>query len=585
MNKIFALLLSLSWGITEAMAQDFSFVATVNKNSIALNENVQLTLRVSNASVNGRIILPPMSDFQVAGGPSTRNEFNSINGKMTVSYSETYVLRPIREGSLTIPEITVQTDKGKLASKPLSINVGKANAGPPQAQRQDPQSTGNAGDFWVEIQLNKRKVFVGEPVLASYVFYSAFDPLEYNDVKFPAPSGFWSESIDSENKTELQVINGRRYATQVVKRELLFPQVTGKLEISGFSVDMTVNAGGSFFFRKTGKVSDSATPVSVEVMPFPAGQPAALLGGYDGLRLDIKADRTEVKADEAINLSAVFSGNGNLKLLEALPYDFPPDFEVFEPRVKDNLRVSTSGVSGSRSFEYVLIPRAAGTYTLPALQLSYFDYESKSYKTLTSPELLITVTPGDGSDTGNYTIDNRTDVQLLRQDIRHIRTGEPALLAHNSRFYGSPLFYGAMALPALLFIGVLLRKRNRQREEEDVTGTRKKKAAGVAKKHLAAAASALKTADRNLFYQELSRALQSYLAGKFAITSSDLTRQRIKITVGALDPMLADDVLAVMEQCDQARFSPAADNRHAAEQLERAASCIEKLESLSAKMP
>ncbi|MBL7942073.1 MAG: protein BatD [Flavobacteriales bacterium] len=583
MKHAIAFLFLVLCSLYDAKAQDFSFVATVNKNSIALNENVQLTLRVSNANVTGRIILPAMADWQVVGGPSTRNEFNSINGRMTVSYSEVYALRPSREGKLTIPEITVQTDKGKLATKSILINVGKANAQPPAGGAQPPASATNAGDFWVEIQLNKKQAAIGEPVLASYVFYSAYDPVEYNEVKFPAPDGFWAESLDEETNLQAQVINGRRYVFKVVKRELLFPQVSGKLEIRGFTVDISVSTGGGFFFRKTARVNDSAKPVTIEVSPYPPGQPAGFLGSYSNMKLDVSADRLEVKANEAINLSAVFNGSGNIKLLEALDYEFPPDFEVFEPKVKDNIRITPGNENGSRTFEYVLIPRSAGTFTLPSMQLSYFDYEVNAYKSLSSPEITFQVLPGDGTNDGNYTFDARTDVELLRQDIRHIRLGDPVLLTHGNRFYGSPLFFGSLALPALLFIGLWWRRRSKDEEEKDLSGSMKKRAGAVARKHLAAASAALKNNAPDRYYAELSRALTGYFAGKFSIPAGEISRKTIGEKTKEVDAQLSTELLAVIDQCDAARFSPTQNHAVANDLWQRASACIEKLENLLAK--
>lgn len=579
MKNAFTLLLVLVASLF-VHAQDFRFEASVNKTSISSSENIKLTLSLSNAKASGRMNIPKLTDWQIVSGPSTQNSVNIVNGNMTSTYSEVYVLHPLREGQLQIPEVTVQTDKGKLATKPITISVVKGNAptapsnpnSPPQ-----PQTNSNS-TFFIEVELNKSKVYVGEPVLASYRFYSAEDPRQIEKADYPALEGFWSEDLETEINVEATVINGRRLYTGVVKRQLLFPQISGKLEIKGFEMQMIVATGGSFFFRQNARVSDSAPKVAVEVLPYPAGKPGDLLGTFSPLALSVTTDVTELKANEAINLKATFSGKGNLKLLDKLPFEFPNDFEVFEPKTKDNISISSGGESGSRTFEYILIPRVPGDFEIPGISLNYFDPSSKTYKTLSSELMHFHVEKGSDNTAGNYTYDSRSDVQILNQDIRFIKNAPGEWINRGGIFLGTIPFYGLLSLPVVLFLLVLSFRKRRDDEESDIVGTQRKKAGKTAKKHLTGAANLLSKGDRNGFHQELLSAMNSYLSHKFSIPMSEHSKTKIKEYLsGKWDGSKVNSLISLLEQCEFARFS-GTQNSGSESLLKQAGELIEDLE-------
>jgi len=561
-------------------AQDFSFEATVNKTTVGSNESLKLTFTLTNAKATSKIALPSMgSEWQLTGGPSTQNSVNIVNGQMSSAYSETYYFKPLKLGQLTIGEATVQTDKGKLASNPISVTVVQG-ASSPQTQQPNvpPQPNQKAGgDFFVEVQLNKSKVYVGEPVLATFLFYSIDEPRQIEKADYPKLNGCWSEDIDTPVDVKTTVVNGRRYYTAVVKRQLLFPQVSGKIEVDGFNLQMIVSTGGSFFFRQNARVSDSAPAVNLNVLPYPDGKPGNLVGTFDPLSMNVTADKTELKANEAINLRVTFTGKGNLKLLDELPFEFPSDFEVFDPKTKDNISVSAGGESGSRTFEYILIPRVPGDFEIPSKNISFFDPGSKSYKTLSSPSLQFHVEKGADSG-GNYVYDSRTDVQLLSQDIRFIKSAPEKWNRRGTIFLGTLPFYGLLALPVLMFLVVLGIRRKKDLEESDVKGTQRKKAGRVAKKHLAASSALLAKKELNSFYQELSAGMNKYLSHKLSIPLAELNKARIR---ELLSPYFEEAQLRkwmdVLENVEFARFSGNTGTQPT-ELLHQCSSMIEELE-------
>jgi hypothetical protein len=273
----------------------------------------------------------------------------------------------------------------------------------------------------------------------------------------------------------------------------------------------------------------------------------------------VQADRTEVTANEAIQLHVRFSGKGNLKLLEAPDLKLPVDFETYDPKVTDKITVNASGMGGSREFEYLLIPRHEGDYDLPGIGFTYFDVKSGTYKSLSSPPITFHVSQGEGSSSApNASRPGRSDVQVLDEDIRYIRTGDPQLRPSGSLLFGSAPWIAGMAAPALAFVLFLGWRRRRERALADVAGTRRRMADRVARKHLAEAGKLIDAPDRAPFHSALSKALQGYMADKFQLGLAQLTQPMVRERLATLPDgqALADRYVALVTACDMARFAP-----------------------------
>ena len=277
-------------------------------------------------------------------------------------------------------------------------------------------------------------------------------------------------------------------------------------------------------------------------------------------------------------MEVTISGKGNLKLLGEPQLSWPSDFEVFDPKVKDNIRMNQYGESGSRTFEYVVIPRSAGSFQMDGITFSYFDYKQEKYLTRSTPDFVFDVARGDGEGTQTYTYNSKTDVNILNQDILFLKTGATRLVPPSTHFFGSVGFFGLMSLPWLAFGALVFIRKRKEQERADVVGTRMKNAGKVAKKHLANAEKIAQTGEGREFYSELYRALTQYIGGKYNVPLSEMTGERIKnVLTERTNGTLAQEFSELLTTCEMARFAPivsGAVNQHLAD----AHSIIQKIE-------
>jgi hypothetical protein len=533
---------------SHSIAQEPSFTATVNRNAIAINEYFQYTLTIRNTE--GRIEKPSFEGFQILQGPTTSQSVQIINGKKSIEYSESWLLKPVKTGNITLPAARCRVGNGWLESNNVTIKVSKEGSSSEQA----PQ--GNA-DFMVSVELSKRKVYVGEQIQAVYKIYSKYSDLRFESIDYSAIDGFWTETLEEDNiqwENQMQVINGQQYRVAILKKELLYPQRSGQLSIAPTKIDAL---GKNSFFGRYNKLSASSKPVNVEVTPLPEPKPANFLGTFDQLSCQITEDRNVINQNEAVNLSVVLSGKGNLKMVDELPLPFPADIEVFDPKRNDKISVNASGMSGSRAFEYVLIPRSAGNYSLPALQLSYFNPSSEKYVTIETAPLTITVNRGAGNEANSYTYNSKTDVALLNSDIRYIITDANMIDESRKRFFGTFAYYGTLSLPLLAFIFAFAYQRKKEKRLKDPGAWRMKQADKEAQKRLKVATSLIGQGKTAEFAGELLKAIQGYLTDKFSIPVSEMNQKGIrKHLESKVDNATIDKLLSIASQCEMARFSP-----------------------------
>lgn len=565
-----ALLVSLSGS---AQGNQPTFRASVNRNTLSLGEYFQYTLTMANVE-GGKIERPAFENFQVLQGPSTSQSVQIINGRRSVEYSETWLLKPSKEGALTIPPVKLKTATGWLESNAITINVSKGGGSGTQTPVQ------GSGDFIVSVELSKRKAYVGEQILASYKIYSRFQDLRFESIEYASIDGFWTETIEEEViewEPQLAVINGIQYRVAVLKRELLYPQRSGQLSVGSTRISAL---GKNSFFGRYNQLNAASKPISVEVMPLPEPRPAGFVGTFEQLACVAEADRNELNANEAVNFNVKLSGKGNLKMLDALPFQFPADLEIFDPKRTDKINVSASGMNGSRQFDYVLIPRSAGSYVIPAMQLSYFDPSQEKYLYVGIPEFGFNVGKGQGTGSGNYTYNSKTDVNVLASDLRYIVT-EPALIHASDRsFVRTPVFYGALALPFVLLAWAFAVARRREERSRDPRGWKMRKAGKEAKRKLAVAASLRGHSKTAEFAGELIKVLQGYLSDRFGIPLASMNDRGIRARLeGKLDEKSLGTLLQALRECEFLRYAPAG-SANEADLYEMVSQIIAQLEAV-----
>ncbi|MBK6343005.1 MAG: protein BatD [Flavobacteriales bacterium] len=536
-----------------ALAQEITFTAQVDRNQIAAGEHVKLTITLTNAQE--RFEAPDLGGLVIVQGPFESSSYNFINGRSSSNVSRTWVLTATRPGRYVIGPAKSRVGKGMVETDPITIEVTKGSAAPQepavaQGQHRDP-------NLFIALSLSKSKAYVGEQVVATYQLYNRYSGLEAPQMDPPKLNGFWSEELDTQGaRWEERMVNGLGYRVITIKQQLLIPQRAGTLRIDPMGLTCIV---GRSFFNPGRTIDVKSNAVELTALPLPANAPAGFNGAVGELELAVKADRTEVSVDDAIEVEVRLSGRANLKLIEAPKLQFPSDFEVYEPRVTDRISLSTGGMSGSRGFQYTVIPRHDGSFDLGSVNMSYFDPKAGAYKTLNSAPLSIVVTPGDGkagSPMANRV--QRSEVATLDSDIRYIRTGDLELREKDRFLFGSWPWAAGMSAPPFAYALLLVWHRKRQRERADATGMRRRAAEKLARKRLREAEAAIKSNDRTAFHGALSKALHGYLGDKLGLGLAEANAVRIadRLQPHADAPAIAADAVRIIAACDMARFAP-----------------------------
>jgi hypothetical protein len=556
-------------------AQEITFKAVVDRNNFSVGENIKLVLTLSNAQA--RIVDPDLGGLVVVQGPFESSAYNFINGRGSATISRTYLITATQAGDYTIGPAKAQVGGGVLATEPIQVHVekGATNEAPSSVLSQQQKQT---RDLFATITLSRNSCYVGEQVVATYTLYCRYNALELTTYDLPKLTGFWAEEInmgDLEWESALVPVNGLQYRVAIIKKQLLFPQKSGRLRIEPATLNCVV---GRTFFNRGSDMKVLSNTVDLTVKELPPNKPADFSGAVGQLKMEVTTGATTVKVNEAIDLKVRFSGRSNLKLLDAPKPDFPGDFESYDPKVSDKVTVNAGGMNGSREFQFLVIPRHEGVYALDPITFSYFDPEKGSYEQLSSGPLTFTVEKGDPTTGGAATISrpSRNEVELLDRDIRYIRTGDLELVPLGHHLFGSRPYLVGLVAPALGFLVLLGWRRKRDAELSDALGMRRKGADKVARQRLKSASEALQANDREGFYTAMAKALQGYLADKFALGVAEVNATVVREKLAALGDA-SDAYLKLLDSCELARFAPFEDKPRQ-QVYDEAASLITRIE-------
>jgi len=576
-------------------AQEVNFFTQAPR-QVTVGQRFYLTFSV-NQEGSG-FISPEIQHFDVLSGPSqqTSSQFQSINGKITqsVSYSYTFVLQAIEPGTFTIPPASITIKGKKVQSNTVTIQVigsqqqRSAQGQQPKRNQQPVDASGTGDDIFLKAYANKSNPYLGEQIIVTYKLYTPTNRLRINPTnQAPSYPGFWAQDLmkDLEQYPQYtETINGKKYIVVEIRKEALFPQKSGTLTIAPFEQSVVYSvkvksrspfADDPFFsndpffknffddsnfgfdYQNVEKILRS-NPVTVQVKPLPLqNKPMDYTGAVGSFTFKPSLDRTELKANEAMTLRLSITGSGNLNLIEKPNVVFPPDFEVYDPKITDKIQSNSAGISGTRTFEYLIIPRTAGDFKIAPIQFSYFDLNRKDYVRLSSPEYSIRVSKGDGSSASDLTT-IREDVKYIGNDIHHLMDVPLALRARGSHFYGTLLFWLLFGLPLLLFIIFLIIWRNHIRLNSDQGMVRRRKATRIAIQRLKKAKELLNTRQEEAFYIEISHALWGYISDKFNIPLSELSMETASDSLNQRNvaPELTGRFIETLGNCEFARFAP-----------------------------
>ncbi len=582
MKKYWFLLILLLISVTKIFADDVTFVISAPGSTV---KGAQIQLQYVLKGGQGQNIQVPsdIKGFDVLYGPSVSQMYSSsnINGKVTSESNTTYtyLLMAKEEGTFTLPAASIKVGGSNYKSNTAQIKVlpPDKNAQPQQAGRQ-PQATTStstaasvsSSDIFVRIILSKSRVKEQEAVTATFRLYSTLDIMYFSDAKFPEFEGFMTEEFEISRNQQIGMehYQGRNYYTVDFKKTLLFPQRSGKITIPSGTVEAVIRVPSgkkvqTFFgpqevMTETKKVMRT-NPLTLDVSPLPVqNKPLNFSGAVGNFAFTPTISSQKMKANDAVTIKLDITGTGNLKLIKNPEIKFPKDIETYDPQVKNNFKLTENGLAGTKSIEYMFIPRYPGNFTIPAIEFSYFDTKSNSYKTLSSPSYTLDVDkdPNAGKNVST-SYSNQKELEV-DQDIRYLKTGEFSFKKSQDFIAGSASYLLWYIIPTVLFATFFIIYRKQIRANADIAMMRTKKANKVATKRLKLAKQYLQTGKQDNFYEEILRAVWGYLSDKLTIPVAELNRENIeaellKYGVGA---DLIAQFIGVLNTGEFARYAP-----------------------------
>ncbi len=559
-----------------AFAQDVKFTAATSNTEVATGDRFQIQFTANAKITNFKA--PDLSNFRVLSGPNQSTSMSFVNGNMSSSISISYVLMAVKEGMFTIKPAVAAVDGKAYSTNSINISVSKGVnvQQQQQAQQNQPDETINVSkadaskDLFIKSSVSKSEVYQGDHIVATYKLYTKVNIAGNELVKNADLNGFWSQEIDlGQAQWSQEVFGGYRWNVATIRKIVLFPQRSGTLTIDPiemkFVVQKRVSGGNSVFDQFFGRVENveanlKSQPIKIKVLPHPEkNKPASFSGAVGQFNFSANVTSNKVKANEAINLKIKVVGKGNLPLIDNFKVEFPKDFETYDPKIADNYKTTLTGVSGSKDYDYLIIPRHPGTFTIDPIEFSYFDPASKSYKTSKTAPFTIVVEKGDGSaENVTFTAANKEDVQILGEDIRYIFMSDILVTHAKTSFYGSSWFYMAIVILPLLFILVLIFRNKIRAAQQDVLGSKSRKANKMAIKYLSAAKKSMEAHQKSEFYEHISKALFGYTSDKLKIPFSALNKENIaqQLAVVNVSGETTNNFIATLELCEMARFAP-----------------------------
>lgn len=605
MRKIIFLLFTILAAWQVKAADKVRFVAEA-ADVVVSGDQVRLVFTVNSQDIKD-FRAPSIKGFDVLMGPSRsqQSSIQIINGKRTSNSSTafTYILLAGNPGTYTIPAASVEVNGEKVFSNAISIKVlpqdqtsgNSGNNGGGSASSSRSQAAGSrisANDLFITATASKTTVHEQEAILLTYKVYTVVN-LRQLYGKMPDLKGFHTQEVElPQQKTfTLEHYKGRNYNTTVWSQYVLFPQQTGKLEIPSITFDGVVaqqtisddpfdaffNGGGYVEVKK--KIT---TPkVVINVQPLPA-KPAGFSGAVGEFKLASSINATDVKTNDAVTIKLTLSGTGNMKLIGTPEVKFPQDFEIYDPKVTDDYKLTNSGLTGTKTFEYLAIPRHAGNFTIPAIEFTYFDLKSNSYKTLKTEAYNLKVVKGQGNaDQVISDFTNKESVKMLGKDIRFIKLGDSSLRPKGDFFFGTVGYYLCYLIPLLLFVVFAVIYRQKALENANVAKVKTKKANKVATRRMKLAGKLLAENKKNEFYDEVLKALWGYISDKLSIPVSQLSKDNIEaeLTNYGVQEALIAEFIGVLNECEYARYAPGNENEAMDKVYSASVEVISKMEN------
>ncbi|MDR1006514.1 MAG: BatD family protein [Bacteroidales bacterium] len=578
-------------------AQGIKFTASAPK-VVGLNQRFEVSFRINTANVSN-FKSPTFRGMQILSGPhqSQSTSMININGRQQggtyITFS--YYLQPIALGTINIPPAKITAEGKEYYSNQLTIQVEKnatAQSTYGNNRQQNQQYGSQYGQSAPTIELDDQALFLraitdktsvveGEQIVLTYKLYTLLGISQYQIERSPLSKGFWLEELDSQQQPQMsqEIYDGRRYNVATIRKVLVYPQQSGRLTIEPFSIEVTAHVktkdkrkqstGDPFFdsffndpfFSSMFDIADqpvqkkiSSNSVSINVKQL-RNQPQNYIGAVGKFNISSEIDKTSYAENEAINLKYTISGSGNLTLIDQLPIKLPSDFDIYEPTITDDIKKDENGITGKRTFEYVVIPRQEGRFSIPPLTVSYYDTETKDFKTLSTDNYNLTITKSKDSESASNLRNEREKYRKMPiKPLKNIK------VLHNFTLnsYNNVWFWLIAAIILALTTAFICIYRQILENNKDIKAVKLRKANKIAQKRLKTAFKYLQNGENEAFIDETSRSIWTYIENRFSIDRFNLTKDTIFSVLNSykIDDSLINDLQALLEKCEIIRFSP-----------------------------
>ena len=541
--------------------------------------------------------------FNVLYGPSTSrsSSFSMTNGRTSQSSSTTftYVVVPTSEGNLKVPAATIKVGGKTVKSASASIEVLPASqqqggqqqgqqqgGGSRQQRQQQSQPSGSqisGSELYMTVTANRKRIYEQEAVMLTYKLYTLVN-IQQISGEMPQIDGCHVQELDRESQLSLKYerVNGRNYGTAVWKQYVIFPQKTGKIKIPGITFDTQVEVqnhsmdpfdiffGGGSLSQMVRK-QITAPAVEIDVMPLPSPKPEGFSGAVGKFSVSASLTPEQVNANDAATLRLVVTGQGNMKLMKAPKIPFPQDFEVYDPKENNKTQNTATGAKGSITYDYVVVPRHGGKFSIPPVEFCYFDPDKEQYVTARTDSFHLAVAKAKGQPVAYAR--EQEDLNVLSNDIRFIKLNE-LKSEETDDFFGTSSYWLAYLLLFLAFVAAFLWLLRQQKLNPNSWTVKGKKAGKVASRRLKKASKLLHASDDAAFYDEVMRALLGYAGDKLSLPTNELTKDNViaKLTERGVEQGVVDSFIAVLSDCEFARYAPTSDANLAKEKIYQQAS-------------
>jgi len=559
------------------MAKDLSVKASVDKTVIDQYEQFTITVELAGEGANkaGNPQLPETDKFASFLGSGSSQNIQFINGKMSVSRVLSFHFQAEKIGNHQIGPVIVQHNGKQYETDPIDIEIKQVKGGRPSVSTQKQNKAipeGSKDDLFLEAKIDKKRVYQNEPVTITYKIYTRLQVSSFGFTKEPETTGFWKEEyqLPAQPVTSKEIINGKQYTVATIKKQALFPMTPGKKTIDPLIITCDVRVRrrsrdpfGDFFsdpfFGRTEKMRVPSNSVIIQVQPLPeTGKPDHFSGAVGQYTLKAWVDKSKVKTNEAITYKIKLEGKGNIHTLPDPEVNISGDFETYPPEINESIQRTTPPISGSKTYEYILVPRFAGLQKIDPIVFCYFNTKKNSYQTLKTDPIQIEVSQGDDTYAIVSSGASKEEVKWRGQDIRFIKTEAADFKKAGDVFYGASIFWLLISAPIAAFIGALGYRKHLNRLHGDVAYARERQARRSARKRLSKARSLLKPETQKEYYAEVSKALMGFLGDKLNMAEAGMISDDVKATLEkrGVHVSVIQKTFSVLESCDYQRFAP-----------------------------